>query len=155
MADDAPVRPGYQRINAYLCVDGADEAIAFYRSVFGATERIRIPMADGRIGHAELVIGDAVLMISDEFADMGVVSPTTLGGTTTSLNVYVADPDATHAAALAAGARELRAVEDQFHGDRSGQFVDPWGHRWNVAKPVENVTPGEIVRRAAELFGDS
>lgn len=155
MSDDAPVRPGYQRINAYLCVDGADEAIGFYRSVFGAAERIRIPMADGRIGHAELLIGDAVVMISDEYPEMGVVSPSTLGGTTTSLNVYVADPDATHAAALAAGARELRPVQDQFHGDRSGQFVDPWGHRWNVAKPVEDVSPEEIRQRAADLFDEA
>lgn len=153
MSGEPPVRPGYQRINAYLCVDRAPDAIAWYGAVFDATERLRLAMGDDRIAHAEIEIGGAILMLSDPFPEMGVVSPGHLGGTAVSLNVYVADPDATHAAALERGATELRPVEDQFHGDRSGQFLDPFGHRWNVAAPVEDVTIEEFRRRASELFG--
>ena len=144
---------GYAAVTPYINVADASAAIAFYREIFDATERMR--MADpesGTVWHAELQIGDSVVMLSDEFPDMDIVSPATLGGTAGGLNVYVADCDATHAAALAAGATELRPPEDQFWGDRSGQIVDPFGHRWGIATHIEDLTQEEIMRRAAEAF---
>ena len=146
-----PIRDEYPRITAYLCVDGAADAIDFYTSVFGLTERNRMTF-DGRIGHCELALGGSMIMLSDEFPEMGVIGPKTLGGTPTSMNVYVEDADTTFAAALAAGATELRPVQDQFYGDRSGQFEDPWGHRWGVASHIEDVDDDEIARRAAAMM---
>ena len=146
-----PIRDEYPRITAYLCVDGAADAIDFYTSVFGLTERNRMTF-HGRIGHCELALGGSMIMLSDEFPEMGVIGPKTLGGTPTSMNVYVEDADATFAAALAAGATELRPVQDQFYGDRSGQFEDPWGHRWGVASHIEDVDDDEIARRAAAMM---
>jgi PhnB protein len=152
MADVKPIPDGYPRVTPYLTVDGADEAIRFYTEVLGATERVRMGGPDGRVGHAELALGDSVIMLSDGFPDMGVRDPKSIGGTATTIHVYVEDADAVFAAALAAGAKELRAVEDQFYGDRSGQFEDPFGHRWNVATHVEDVPPDEMQRRAAEAM---
>ena len=149
-----PIPDDHPRITTYLCVDGAAEAIDFYMQVFGFTERHRMTF-DGRIGHCELSLGDSMIMVSDEFPEMGVVGPKTVGGTPVSMNVYVEDSDATFAAALAAGATELRPVQDQFYGDRSGQFVDPWGHRWAVAAHIEDVDDDEIARRAAEMMSGS
>ena len=149
-----PIPDDYPRVTTYLCVDGAAEAIEFYMQVFGFTERHRMTF-DGRIGHCELSLGDSMIMVSDEFPEMGVIGPKTLGGTPSSTNVYVEDSDATFAAALAAGATELRPVQDQFYGDRSGQFVDPWGHRWGVASHIEDVDDDEIERRAAEMMSGS
>ncbi len=149
-----PIPDGYPRITAYLCVDGAADAIDFYTSVFGCTEQHRMTFGD-RIGHCELTLGESMIMLSDEYPEMGVIGPKTLGGTPTSMNVYVEDADATFAAALAAGATELRAVEDQFYGDRSGQFEDPWGHRWGVATHIEDVDDEELERRAAAMMSGS
>jgi PhnB protein len=149
-----PIPDEYPRVITYLCVDGAAEAIDFYTSILGFTERHRM-VFDGRIGHCELELGDSVLMLSDEYPEMGVIGPKTLGGTPTSVNVYVEDSDATFAAAVAAGASALRPVEDQFYGDRSGQFEDPWGHRWGVATHIEDVDDDEIARRAAEMMSGS
>ena len=146
-----PIPDGYPRITTYLCVDGAAEAIEFYTAVLGFTERHRMTF-DGRIGHCELSVGDSMIMLSDEYPEMGVVGPKTLGGTPMSMNVYVDDSDATFAAAVAAGATALRPVEDQFYGDRSGQFEDPWGHRWGVATHIEDVDDDEIARRAAAMM---
>ncbi len=146
-----PIPDGYPRITTYLCVDGAAEAIEFYTAVLGFTERHRMTF-DGRIGHCELSVGDSMIMLSDEYPEMGVVGPKTLGGTPMSINVYVEDSDATFAAAVAAGATALRPVEDQFYGDRSGQFEDPWGHRWGVATHIEDVDDDEIARRAAAMM---
>ena len=146
-----PIPDDYPRITAYLCVDGAAEAIEFYTAVLGFTERHRMTF-DGRIGHCELLLGDAMIMLSDEYPDMGVIGPKTLGGTPMSMMVYVEDSDATFAAAVAAGATAQRPVEDQFHGDRSGQFEDPWGHRWVVSTHVEDVDDDEIARRAAAMM---
>lgn len=143
----------YPRITPYLCVHAAEEAIDFYRSVFGATERMRIAAPDGKIGHAELAIGDGLVMVSDEYAEMNVLCPKSIGGTAVTLSIYVDDVDDTFARAVAAGAKPLRPVEDQFYGDRSGQFEDPYGHRWSVATHIEDVSPDEMERRAAELFG--
>jgi PhnB protein len=152
MADVNPIPEGYPRVTPYLTVDGGDAAIRFYTEVLGATERMRMPSPDGRIGHAELSLGDSIIMLSDEHPDMGVRGPKSIGGTATTLHVYVEDADAVFDAALAAGATEIRAVENQFYGDRSGQFEDPFGHRWNVATHVEDVPPDEMQRRAAEAM---
>ena len=149
-----PIPEDYPRVTAYLCVDGAADAIDFYTSLFGFTERHRMAF-EGRIGHCELSLAGSLVMLSDEFPEMGVIGPKTLGGTPTSMNVYVEDADAVFAAALAAGATELRPVQDQFYGDRSGQFEDPWGHRWSVATHIEDVEDEEIERRiAAMMSGD-
>jgi PhnB protein len=147
-----PIPDGYPRVSPYLCVDGADAAIAFYREVFGAVERARMGAPGGKIGHAELQLGDSVIMLSDEFPDMGAPSPKTVGGTPVTISVYVKDVDAAFERALKAGAQALRPVEDQFYGDRSGQFEDPFGHRWSVATHVEDVPPSEMAERAAQAM---
>ena len=140
---------GYPTVSAYLCVDGAAEAIEFYKDVFGATERMRMAGPDGKIGHAELAIGDSVVMLADEHPDMGVLGPTAFGGTPVTIGVYVTDVDATFDRALRGGAKEIRPVQDQFYGDRSGQFEDPYGHRWSVSTHIEDVSPDEMGKRAA------
>ena len=153
MSDVNPIPDDYPRITPYLCVDGAAEAIDFMAEVFGATERMRVPMPDGKIGHAEVAIGDGLIMVSDEYPEMGVIGPQTIGGTAVTLSVYVEDSDATFAKAIAAGATAERPVETHFYGDRGGQFLDPFGHRWNVSTHVEDVSPDEMARRSAEAFG--
>ena len=153
MAKVQPIPDGYPRVTPYLCVDGAGAAIAFYVDVLGATERMRMPAPDGKIGHAEVQIGDSVIMISDEMPEMGFIGPRTIGGTPVGLSVYVEDVDTVFDRAVKAGAKPLQAVEDQFYGDRSGQFEDPFGHRWNIATQVEDVPPDEMEKRAAEAMG--
>lgn len=143
----------YPRVSPMLCADGANDAIEFYQSVFGANTRLLVPMADGKVAHCELEIGDSLLMIADEFPEMGFLSPKSIGGTPVNLSIYVEDVDATFAAALAAGATETQPVQQQFYGDRSGQFVDPWGHRWNIATHTEDVDPEELARRSKEMMG--
>jgi PhnB protein len=139
---------GYPRVTPYLIVDGATAAIDFYCSVLGARERMRMPAPDGRIGHAELELGDSIIMLADENLDMDVRSPATIGGTPVSLHVYVENSDAAFERAVQAGAKALRPVESRFYGDRSGQFEDPFGHRWDVATHVEDVPPEEMSKRA-------
>ena len=146
-----PIPDNYPRLTPALCVDGASDAIEFYTNVLDATERMRLEHG-GKVGHAELEFGDSLVMISDEYPEIGVVGPKTLGGTAVSLNVYVEDVDATFAAALKAGATELRPVSEQFYGDRAGQFLDPWGHRWGVATRIEDVDQEEMARRATEAM---
>jgi PhnB protein len=153
MADVKPIPEGYPQVTPYLIVDGANAAIEFYRNVFGARERMRMPAPEGRVGHAELEFGNSLVMLADEFPDMGVRSPKATGGTPVTLSVYVEDVDAVFDAAVAAGATALRPVEDQFYGDRNGQFEDPFGHRWSVATHVEDVPPDEMEKRAAEAMG--
>jgi len=144
-----PIPDDYPRVTPYLIVDGAGAAIDFYCSVLGATERVRMPGPDGRIGHAELQLGDSMIMLADENAQMDSRGPRAIGGTPVSLHVYVEDSDAVFERAVQAGARALRAVEDRFYGDRSGQFEDPFGHRWDVSTHVEDVPPEEMSKRAA------
>ena len=146
-----PIPDNYPRVSTALCVDDAAAAIEFYTGVLGAAERVRYEHG-GVIGHSELAVGDSLLMVSDEFPEMGAVSPKTLGGTAVSMGVYVEDADAVFAAALEAGAAQLRPVEQQFYGDRAGQFLDPWGHRWSVATHTEDVDPQEMARRASEMM---
>ena len=153
MAKVKPIPDGYPRVTPYLHVDGASRAIEFYSTVFGATERMRMPAPGGRIGHAELQIGDSVIMLADEFPDMNVRGPKTIGGTPVTVMVYVEDVDQVFNRAVKAGAKEIRPVMDQFYGDRSGEFEDPFGHRWNVATHVEDVPPDEMAKRAATVMG--
>jgi PhnB protein len=152
MADVKPIPDGYPQITPYLHIDGAAAAIDFYRDVFGATERMRMPSPGGKIGHAELEIGDSLVMLSDEHPDRGILGPKTLGGTPVTITVYVDDVDALFERAINAGAKAERPVENQFYGDRSGQFEDPFGHRWSVATHVEDVPPEEMSKRAAEVM---
>jgi len=152
MSPVKPIPDGYPRVSPYLCVNGGTAALEFYKSVFGATERMRMPAPDGRIGHAELQFGDSVIMLADEYPEMDVRSPRAIGGTPVTISVYVEDVDAVFNRAVAAGAKSLRAVETQFYGDRSGQFEDPFGHRWSVATHVEDVAPDEMERRAANAM---
>ena len=145
-----PIPEGYPRVTPYLIVDGASEAIDFYTSVLGATERMRMDAPGGRIGHAELEVGDSVVMLADENPEMNARGPRAFGGSPVSLMVYVEDVDGVFERALEAGAKELRPVENQFYGDRLGAFEDPFGHEWNVASHVEDVPPEEMEKRAAE-----
>jgi PhnB protein len=153
MSPVQPIPEGYPRLSPYLCIDGAARAIDFYVDVLGATERMRMAGPDGRIGHAELELGGSIIMLADEYPDMGFVSPTRIGGTAVTLHAYVEDVDAVFEKALASGAKALRAVENQFYGDRSGQLEDPFGHRWNIATHVEDVDPEEMARRAEAAAG--
>jgi PhnB protein len=147
-----PIPEDYPRVTPYLIIDGASDAIDFYTKVLGAQERMRMPGPDGKLGHAELQLGNSVIMLADEFPDMGAVGPKSVGGTPVTLHVYVEDVDSVFDNAVASGAKEIRAVENQFYGDRSGQFEDPFGHQWNVASHVEDVPPEEMEKRAAEAM---
>jgi PhnB protein len=147
-----PIPAGYPRVMPYLCCRGAADAIEFYTAVLGATERMRMPGdSPENIGHAEIEIGTGLVMLADEFPDHGFLSPQTIGGSPVTVHVYVEDVDAVFAKAVAAGATVTREVENQFYGDRLGQFTDPWGHRWSVASHVEDVSEEEMGRRAAEM----
>ncbi|HYI64832.1 MAG TPA: VOC family protein [Allosphingosinicella sp.] len=141
---------GYFSVTPYLIIDGAAEAIDYYKQAFAAEEVLRLPMGD-RIGHAEIRIGDSHVMLADEFPEMDLLGPQSRGGATASLMIYTEDVDATFARAIAAGGTEEKAVQDQFYGDRSGTLIDPFGHRWTVATHVEDVAPDEIERRMASL----
>lgn len=142
---------GYHSVTPYLIVDGAAEAIRFYEEAFGATEVLRMPMGD-KIAHAEVKIGDSHVMLSDEWPDMNLLGPRKRGGATASLMIYLPDVDAAFGRALAAGATQERAPEDQFWGDRMGTLVDPFGHRWSLATHVEDVSGEEMQRRMAAAF---
>jgi PhnB protein len=148
-----PIPEGYPRVIPSLAVDGAAKAIDFYCDVFGATERMRMGGPDGKVGHAELTLGESLLFVADEFPDMGFLGPTKVGGSPVTVSVYVDDVDAAFDRAVKNGAKVLRPVEDQFYGDRSGQFEDPFGHRWSVATHVEDVPPEEMADRAAKAMG--
>ncbi len=148
-----PIPEGYPQVSPYLCSDNENAAIQFYSKVFDATERMRMPTPDGKVAHAELQIGDSLIMLSDEFPEMSIRGPKALGGTPVTIHVYVDDVDTVFNRAVDAGARALHPVADQFYGDRSGQFEDPFGHRWSVATNIEDVSPDEMARRAAEVMG--
>jgi PhnB protein len=151
VAEIGPIPEDYPRVTPYLSVEGAAAAIDFYTEVFGARERgERFVQSDGTIGHAEIEIGDALIMLADEWAEGGFYSPKRVGGTPVTLHMYVEDVDATFEKALAAGAKVVRPVEDQFYGDRSGLLEDPFGHRWSVSSQVERVDTGEMARRVEE-----
>jgi PhnB protein len=138
---------GYNSITPYLVIKGAAEAIEYYKKVFGATELFRMPDASGRIGHAELMIGDSHIMLADEFPEMNYRAPATDGSSPVSLLLYVEDVDSIVERAVAAGAKILKPVQDQFYGDRSGFIQDPYGHLWGVATHKEDVSPEEMEER--------
>jgi PhnB protein len=139
----------------YLHIDGAADAIEFYKQVFAATERMRMGGPDGKIGHAELAIGDSVLMLADEYPDMGIRGPKAFGGSPVVLAIYVDDVDAVVAKATGAGATIQRPIEDRFYGDRVGQIEDPFGHVWSVQTHIEDVSPEEMRRRAEAVATDA
>jgi PhnB protein len=148
-----PIPDNYPPLTPYLCVQDAAAAIAFYKNVLGATERMRIGCPGGKIGHAELNIGTALIMLADEDPDMEFRSPQSIGGSPVTLHLYVEDVDEICRRALAAGATLTRPVQDQFYGDRSGQFRDPFGHVLAIATHKEDLCPQEIEKRAAALYG--
>ncbi|MGH2735504.1 MAG: VOC family protein [Actinomycetota bacterium] len=153
MADVKPIPDGYPQVTPYLCVDGAAAAIDFYSEVFGAKERMRMASPGGKIGHAELQLGDSLIMLADEHPEMGIRGPGAFGGTPVTISLYVEDVDDVFKRATKAGGKVLRELEDQFYGDRSGQFEDPFGHQWSVATHIEDVSPEEMERRSEAMGG--
>jgi PhnB protein len=147
-----PVPEGHRTVTPYLAVKNAAKALEFYQRAFGAIERYKLMMPDGRVGHAEIQLGDSLIMLSDEFPEYGGKAPDTLGGSPVSLHLYVDDVDAFVKKALDAGAKERKPVVDQFYGDRSGQLEDPFGHLWKVATHKEDITPEEMQKRVREMF---
>jgi PhnB protein len=143
---------GYHTATPYLVAKDAGAAIEFYKKAFGAKEVMRIAAPDGRIGHAEITIGDSRIMLSDEYPDMGARSPHTLGGSPVSIYLYVEEVDAVAGRAVAAGAKLLRPVEDKFYGDRSGSLEDPFGHTWHVATHKEDLSAEELRKRSNEFM---
>lgn len=141
-----------QRLSPYLIVKDASRAIAFYCDVFEAKELFRLAEPSGKVGHAELELGESLLMIADEYPDFGALSPVSVGGTPVSLQLYVADVDATVARAVQAGATLLRPIKDEFYGDRTGVIVDPFGHRWHLSTQLEPVSHEEMQRRWRAMF---
>src|SRR2546422_10399539 len=148
-----PIPEGYHSVTPYLIIRGASQALDFYKKAFGAVELFRFPTPDGKIGHAEIKIGDSPVMLADEFPEMGAKSPPTIGGSPVTIHLYVEDVDKTFAQAIAAGAKETRPVKDQFYGDRAGQLEDPFGHKWYIATHKEELTMEEVKRRAAAQVG--
>ena len=143
---------GYHTATPYLIINGAAAAIEFYKKAFGATELFRMDAPGGKIGHAEIKIGEGMVMLADESPEMGHKSPQTVGGTPVSLMFYVQDVDAQFAKALAAGGTVKHAIKDQFYGDRSGTLEDPSGHIWTVATHTEDVAPDEMDRRMKAMM---
>ncbi|HEV7219493.1 MAG TPA: VOC family protein [Terriglobales bacterium] len=144
-----PIPENYHAVTPYLVVQGAAKAIDFYKKVFGAQELMRIPGPGGRVMHAEIKIGDSIVMLADEHPEMDARSPQAFGGSPVSLMLYVPDVDNVFKQALSSGAKELRPVKDQFYGDRSGTISDPFGHKWTVSTHVEDVSADEMKRRMA------
>jgi PhnB protein len=151
MTKAKPIPEGYHNVTPYLVIKGAAKAIDFYKQAFNATEIMRMPQPDGRVGHAELKFGDSVVMMADEFPEMNVLGPTTLGNTSVGLLLYVDDVDKAVERAVAMGAKIEKPVQDQFYGDRMGTIIDPFGHKWSLAVHIEDVTPEEMKRRMAAM----
>ncbi len=139
-----PIPEGYHAITPYLIIKDAAKAIDFYKQAFGATEIMRMPTPDGRIGHAELKIGDSVFMLADEHPEINARGPASYGGTPVSLMLYIEDVDGVFKKAISAGAKEVKPLQNQFYGDRSGTLTDPFGHQWTIATHVEDVSPEEM-----------
>ena len=146
-----PVPDGYNPVTPYLFVDGAAEAIEFYKTAFGATEVMRMPWQEGKIGHAELQIGSSRIMLADEHPEMGAKAPASYGGSPVMLSLYIDGVDEVFARAVEAGAKVIMEVSDQFYGDRRGMVCDPFGHTWSIATHVEDVSEEEMKRRMAEM----
>ena len=143
-----PIPAGYHSVTPYLVVKGAARAIDYYKDVFGAKELMRFPGPGGKVGHAEIKIGDSTVMLADEHPEMGARAPESFGGSPLSLLLYVEDVDAIFKKAVAGGAKVLKPLQDQFYGDRSATVTDPFGHIWTIATHKEDVPPDEMKRRA-------
>ncbi len=148
MAKPKAIPEGYHSITPYLIVKGGAKALDYYRKAFGAEELYRMPMPDGRIGHAEMRIGNSIFMLADEFPERDIRAPQ--GPPPVSLAIYCENADAMWKRALEAGGKELKPLQNQFYGDRSGTLTDPFGHQWTVASHVEDVSPEEMKRRMAQ-----
>jgi PhnB protein len=142
-----PVPPGYHSVTAYLCVDGAAAAIDFYKKAFGAKERMRMDAPGGKVGHAEIVIGDSAVMLADVFPEMNFRAPQPGGAVPVNMHLYVANVDDVFARAIREGAKVVHAITDKFYGDRMGTLQDPFGHIWHIATHTEDLTPAEMKRR--------
>jgi PhnB protein len=146
-----PIPAGYHTVTPYLIAKGASQALDFYKRAFSARETVRMPGPEGQVMHAEFQIGDSMIMLADEFPQMGAVSPQTIGGTAVGLCLYVEDVDAVYQQAVSAGAKVERPLQDQFYGDRSATLIDPFGHKWTIATHIEDVTPEEMQKRMAAM----
>lgn len=150
-----PIPSGYAGATPYLIVRDGNKAIEFYIHIFGAEEVLRLASPDdGSIGHAELKMAGGIIMLADEVPDMDILAPPSIGGSSIGLMVYVEDPDAVFNAALESGATEFKPVCDQFYGERSGTFDDPFGHRWTVSRRIENLSHEDISQKFEQLYGD-
>ena len=147
-----PVPDNYPQVNVTLRLVGADEALKYYCHVFGGKVRMRLDMPDGRVGHSEIQVGKGLIMVSDEYPEMNMVGPITVGQVSVTLQIYVKDVDATVTRAVKAGAKMLRPVRDEFYGDRSATIEDPFGHVWMVQTHIEDVSKKEMARRLQGLF---
>lgn len=145
------VPDGYHTVTPYLIINGAAQALEFYKRAFGAAETVRMPDPKGRIAHAEIKIGDSMIMLADEHPEMGHRGPRTLGGTSVSILLYVPDVDTVFDRAIKAGAKSQRPVADQFYGDRMGTLEDPFGHVWTIGTHIEDVSAEEMKRRMAAI----
>ncbi len=146
-----PIPKGYHSVTPYLSIKGATDAIAFYKKAFAAKEIMRIPAPGGTVGHAEIQVGDSRIMLADEYPDLNFRGPRSFGGTSVHIHLYVQDVDRVVKKAIAAGAKVLRPVTDQFYGDRSGSLEDPFGHVWHVATHVQDIPMRQLKKRAATL----
>jgi PhnB protein len=146
-----PVPQGYRTATPYLIIDGAAKALDFYKRIFGAVEKMRMPSPGGKVGHAEITIGDSIIMLADEHPEIGARSPRAFGGSGVGIMLYVDDVDVTVKNAVAEGAKLVQKVEDKFYGDRTGTIEDPWGHTWHVGTHKEDVSEDEMKRRMASM----
>ena len=149
MAKVKPIPEGYHSVTPYLIINGASDAIDFYKKAFGAIELFRMPLPAGKVGHAEIKIGDSQIMLADEHPAMGYKGPEALGGSPVSLMIYVEDVDKVFNQAIAAGGKEQEPLQNKFYGDRSGTLKDPFGHVWHIATHIEDVSPEEMDKRMA------
>jgi len=149
-----PIPQGHHSVTPYLIVGDAASALEFYRKAFGASELMRVPGPQGRIGHAEIKIGDSVIMLADEYPEMDARSPQSFGGSPVSIHLYVEDVDDMAERAIGAGATVVRPVKDQFYGDRSGTVADPFGHVWHIATHKEDLTPAELHKRVEAVIAE-
>lgn len=147
-----PIPDGYHTFTPYFAVQGATQAIEYYKKAFGATELFRMEAPGGKIGHAEMKIGNSIVMLADEFPEMDFKGPKSYGGSSCAFYLYVEDCDAVFNQAIAAGGKVIKPMQDQFYGDRSGQLEDPYGHRWSVATHKEDLSMEEVGKRAAEFM---
>lgn len=152
MQNTQPIPSDQPALSPYLVVKGAPQAIRFYTEVFGAKELFRLCEPNGKVGHAELELAGSRILLAEEYPDFGAISPVTLGGTAVALHLYVANVDELVARAEKAGATVLRAVKDEFYGDRTGTIADPFGHKWHLASRKEDVSPQEMQKRMDAMF---